>query len=166
MNSDLNPSNPVLQMCVLHGIAFHNAKLSREARRIIEDAFKARVLNVLTSTSTLAAGVNLPAACVIITRAFVGREAMKANTYKQMVGRAGRTGMSTSGKAYLLCKPQEKERCMHLMQHGPPEVRSQLMATSTLSDRDHAGNQVYPICLLYTSPSPRGGLLSRMPSSA
>ena len=145
LSSDLNPSNPVLQMCVLHGIAFHNAKLSKEARRIIEDAFKERVLNVLTSTSTLAAGVNLPAACVIITRAFVGREAMKANTYKQMVGRAGRTGMSTSGKAYLLCKPQEKERCMHLMQHGPPEVRSQLMATSTLSDRDHAGNQVYPI---------------------
>ena len=24
----------------------------------------------------------------------------------------------------------------------------------------------YPICLLYTSPSPRDGLLSRMPSSA
>ena len=26
--------------------------------------------------------------------------------------------------------------------------------------------QLYPVCLLYTSPSPRDGLLSRMPSSA
>ena len=28
------------------------------------------------------------------------------------------------------------------------------------------GNEMYVICLLYTSPSPRDGLLSRMPSSA
>ena len=33
---------------------------------------------------------------------------------------------------------------------------------------DHFGNHIdiYRICLLYTSPSPRDGLLSRMPSSA
>ena len=29
-----------------------------------------------------------------------------------------------------------------------------------------AGNDLYHPCLLYTSPSPRDGLLSRMPSSA
>ena len=28
------------------------------------------------------------------------------------------------------------------------------------------GSEVYFVCLLYTSPSPRDGLLSRMPSSA
>ena len=27
-------------------------------------------------------------------------------------------------------------------------------------------NELYDVCLLYTSPSPRDGLLSRMPSSA
>ena len=30
----------------------------------------------------------------------------------------------------------------------------------------HAGEEFLRICLLYTSPSPRDGLLSRMPSSA
>ena len=30
----------------------------------------------------------------------------------------------------------------------------------------HTGNGHYATCLLYTSPSPRDGLLSRMPSSA
>ena len=39
---------------------------------------------------------------------------------------------------------------------------------STLSISDNQGKIVeqYKICLLYTSPSPRDGLLSRMPSSA
>ena len=32
--------------------------------------------------------------------------------------------------------------------------------------QDVAGGVVSNICLLYTSPSPRDGLLSRMPSSA
>ena len=35
-----------------------------------------------------------------------------------------------------------------------------------LSDREHIRVQLNSSCLLYTSPSPRDGLLSRMPSSA
>ena len=42
---------------------------------------------------------------------------------------------------------------------------------STYVDCEHSitlsfKNEMNPICLLYTSPSPRDGLLSRMPSSA
>ena len=33
-------------------------------------------------------------------------------------------------------------------------------------DRKLSDKRTYPACLLYTSPSPRDGLLSRMPSSA
>ena len=44
-------------------------------------------------------------------------------------------------------------------------------ATNTIGFRDHSGTSKnfldgYLCCLLYTSPSPRDGLLSRMPSSA
>ena len=40
-------------------------------------------------------------------------------------------------------------------------------ASSTLTiDEDSASNALNISCLLYTSPSPRDGLLSRMPSSA
>ena len=35
-----------------------------------------------------------------------------------------------------------------------------------LDNGDSANSRVKQICLLYTSPSPRDGLLSRMPSSA
>ena len=36
----------------------------------------------------------------------------------------------------------------------------------TIRRAARAGNDTYFTCLLYTSPSPRDGLLSRMPSSA
>ena len=35
-----------------------------------------------------------------------------------------------------------------------------------LEEDEPGGDPVYEHCLLYTSPSPRDGLLSRMPSSA
>ena len=36
----------------------------------------------------------------------------------------------------------------------------------TYVDTDATARNEYELCLLYTSPSPRDGLLSRMPSSA
>ena len=42
---------------------------------------------------------------------------------------------------------------------------SQMHEVESFDENDVAYNQ-YEVCLLYTSPSPRDGLLSRMPSSA
>ena len=41
-----------------------------------------------------------------------------------------------------------------------------IILTLLSPDADHARNALIATCLLYTSPSPRDGLLSRMPSSA
>ena len=126
---DGSEASCMLPNCVRHGVAFHNSALSREERKLIETAFKEGTLNVLASTSTLAAGVNLPAGRVIITKPLLGIEPLKAATYKQMVGRAGRAGFGhITGESFLMCKPAELERCKELMWNGPPEVRSQLMA--------------------------------------
>ena len=48
------------------GVAFHNADLSPDERRIVERAFRAGEVKVLVSTSTLAVGLNLPAQNVFI----------------------------------------------------------------------------------------------------
>ena len=44
------------------------------------------------------------------------------------------------------------------------EVKKSITAIKELTDIEEL--KPYTICLLYTSPSPRDGLLSRMPSSA
>ena len=47
-----------------------------------------------------------------------------------------------------------------------PEIRSELAALERKISKLIISVQENNVCLLYTSPSPRDGLLSRMPSSA
>ena len=56
------------------------------------------------------------------------------------------------------------------IQHAIKRVNSQRISMLEMKREDFPlptlGNRLQGICLLYTSPSPRDGLLSRMPSSA
>lgn len=63
---NLNNICPVLRQSLQFGIAYHHSGLTTEERQLIEQAYRDGVLCLLTCTSTLAAGVNLPAKRVII----------------------------------------------------------------------------------------------------
>jgi len=71
-----------------------------DERDIVEGAFKRGVLRVLTATTTLSSGVNLPARRVIVRGPFGPlKQPLDVLSYKQMVGRAGRKGIDTQGES-------------------------------------------------------------------
>jgi DNA polymerase theta len=74
-----------LYSSVLVGVGYHHSGLTMEERAIIEAAFRDGLLSVLVATSTLAAGVNLPAGRVLIRSMKLGAEDLDVVHYRQMV---------------------------------------------------------------------------------
>eukprot|EP00746_Dinoflagellata_sp_MGD_P002028 gnl/MRDRNA2_/MRDRNA2_103900_c0_seq1.p1 gnl/MRDRNA2_/MRDRNA2_103900_c0~~gnl/MRDRNA2_/MRDRNA2_103900_c0_seq1.p1 ORF type:complete len:1132 (-),score=201.29 gnl/MRDRNA2_/MRDRNA2_103900_c0_seq1:6-3401(-) len=93
---------PVLAQTVQQGVAYHHAGLTVQERGILERGFRDQVLCCICATSTLAAGVNLPARRVIIRSLKVGTQQMDSTRFKQMAGRAGRAGLDTFGECFLM----------------------------------------------------------------
>ncbi|EPS63523.1 hypothetical protein M569_11260, partial [Genlisea aurea] len=105
----------VLEETLPLGVAYHHAGLTVEEREIVETCYRKGLVRVLTATSTLAAGVNLPARRVIFRQPRIGRDFIDSIRYKQMAGRAGRTGIDTKGESVLICKPEETKKVSGLL---------------------------------------------------
>lgn len=114
LNSLANPTSQCLRLAnlVKKGVAFHHSGLVAKQREIIEENFRKGLIKVISSTPTLAAGINLPAYKVIIKDYKRYSPRGMANIpileYHQMTGRAGRPGMEKVGKA-ILCVSDENE---------------------------------------------------------
>ena len=77
------------------GVAYNHSGLTLDEIKLMEDSYSSGVLCLLCCTSTLAAGVNLPAKRIIIRSPYVGNCLISQNQYKQMAGRADRAGIET-----------------------------------------------------------------------
>lgn len=101
-----------LAACIENGTAFHHAGLVSRQRKLVEDAFRAGQIKVLSATPTLAMGINLPAYRVIIPSIYRytmnGTEEISVREYKQMVGRSGRPKFDTKGEAVLLARDESE----------------------------------------------------------
>lgn len=116
------------------GIGFHHAGLTSEEREIVEDGFRGGAIKTLMATSTLSSGVNLPARLVIIRSPMMisgnsgvyQREMLNPITYRQMIGRAGRKNIDTCGESILVCKPDNQEVAIKLLQASLGTIGSSL----------------------------------------
>ncbi|KAA8521778.1 hypothetical protein F0562_012451 [Nyssa sinensis] len=116
--------DPVLEETLPSGVAYHHAGLTVEEREIVETCYRKGLVRVLTATSTLAAGVNLPARRVIFRQPRIGRDFIDGTRYRQMAGRAGRTGIDTKGESVLICKAEEIKKIMGLLNDSCPPLHS------------------------------------------
>ncbi|MBI4895359.1 MAG: DEAD/DEAH box helicase [Candidatus Aenigmarchaeota archaeon] len=93
---------------VRRGSAFHHAGLMQKQRDVIEEGFKAGLIKTLSSTVTLAYGVNIPAYRVVIrdVKRFTGygSDFIPVLDVLQMAGRAGRPAYDDSGEAVIIAR--------------------------------------------------------------
>lgn len=135
---------PILRKSIPFSVAYHHSGLTGEERELIENAFLSGVLSCIVCTSTLAAGVNLPAQRVIIRSPYVGNNFLVPSRYKQMSGRAGRAGFnSTIGESIIMITPNERERVKELLDDPLNECYS------SLKDNNEKGLSTLLLTLFY-----------------
>jgi len=125
---------------VAKGAAFHHAGLAREHRELVEEAFRDRLVKVVSATPTLAAGVNTPSRRVVVRDwqrydgTAGGMQPLDVLEVHQMFGRAGRPGLDPYGEAVLLANSHDElEELFDRYVYADPEpVRSKLAAEPAL----------------------------------
>ncbi|KAH8826888.1 ATP-dependent DNA helicase MER3 [Flagelloscypha sp. PMI_526] len=102
------------------GIGVHHAGLQLEDRKAVEDLYLRRVLRIVTATSTLAVGVNLPAHTVVIKGVMMFQDGAMVEysdlDIMQMLGRAGRPQFDNEGVAIILCSTDLEAKYVALSQ--------------------------------------------------
>lgn len=125
-------SNPIDH--IRAGVAYHHAGLSAGDKSKVERLFREGQIKVLCATSTLAAGVNLPAHLVIIKSTLQygpkGYQEYNELDIFQMMGRAGRPQYDTFGVAVIITDDSRKDFYESLCQ-GTSAIESSLRTALT-----------------------------------
>ncbi|MDH3617457.1 MAG: DEAD/DEAH box helicase [Nitrosopumilus sp.] len=163
-----------LAILVKKGVGFHHAGLNQTCRQIIETEFRKGTIKLLSSTPTLAAGVNLPARRVVISNInrynakVGGNRPISILEYKQLCGRAGRPQYDKYGESIIVSKGNGEEIIEHYINGDPEPIESKI--TDDKSLRTHI------LSVIVTNPGIKkeqildfflqtlGGLQSRTPT--
>ena len=123
---------------VKKGVAFHHAGLNQNCRETIETEFRKGTIKLLSSTPTLAAGVNLPARRVVISNIARYNAKIGANRpisvleYKQLCGRAGRPQYDDYGEAIIVGHSNSSELIEYYVNGKPEPIESKITDDKSL----------------------------------
>jgi len=127
-----------LAFLVKKGVAFHHAGLNQNCRQTIETEFRKGTIKLLSSTPTLAAGVNLPARRVIISNVNRYNAKVGANRpisileYKQLCGRAGRPQYDDYGEAIIVGNGNTEDLINYYINGEPEPIISKITDDKSL----------------------------------
>ena len=127
-----------LATLVKKGVAFHHAGLNQNCREIIESEFRRGTIKLLSSTPTLAAGVNLPARRVVISNINRYNAKVGANRpisileYKQLCGRAGRPQYDDYGESIIVGNGNVEDLMEYYVNGEPEPIVSKITDNKSL----------------------------------
>jgi helicase len=163
-----------LALLVKKGVAFHHAGLNQKCRETIETEFRKGTIKLLSSTPTLAAGVNLPARRVVISNINRYNAKVGANRpisileYKQLCGRAGRPQYDDYGESIIVGNGNTEDLMEHYINGEPEAIVSKITDDKSLRTHilsvivTHPGIKKEDILEFFLQTL--GGLQSRKPT--
>lgn len=99
-------AGPKLKQLLMRGVGVHHAGVLPRYRRIVETLFQRKLLAFCVCTETLAAGINLPARCVVLPSLLKGprdkKKLVETASAQQIFGRAGRPQFDDRGYVFAL----------------------------------------------------------------
>ncbi len=135
---------------VKKGVAFHHAGLNQNCRETVENEFRKGNIKLISSTPTLAAGVNLPARRVVISNINRYNARIGANRpisvleYKQLCGRAGRPQYDKFGEAIIVGNANGAELIDYYINGEPEPIESKITDDKAL--------RIHILSLIVTNP--------------
>ncbi len=163
-----------LALLVKKGVAFHHAGLNQRCRETVEAEFRKGTIKLLSSTPTLAAGVNLPARRVVISNVNRYNAKVGANRpisileYKQLCGRAGRPQYDDYGESIIVGNGNTEDLTEHYIDGEPEPIESRITDDKSLRTHilsvivTHPGIKKEEILEFFLQTL--GGLQSRKPT--
>jgi helicase len=163
-----------LALLVKKGVAFHHAGLNQKCRETIETEFRKGKIKLLSSTPTLAAGVNLPARRVVISNVNRYNAKVGANRpisileYKQLCGRAGRPQYDDYGESIIVGNGNTEDLIEYYINGEPEPIVSKITDDKSLRTHilsvivTHPGIKKEEILEFFLQTL--GGLQSRKPT--
>lgn len=125
----------LIKRLLIKGIGFHHSGIVPMLKEIIEILYEKGFVKVLFATETFAVGINKPIRTVVfleIEKYTDGkRRYLYTDEFKQMMGRAGRRGIDTSGNVILVPQINDEFYELNLLKKlflgEMPEIKSKLI---------------------------------------